>query len=126
LVFEPRKIDLRGPDWEILMNAFELEQLLDERQRSGRLYLEFLRVPSLSAGLYVLPAGGTDPQKPHTEDEVYHVLRGRGVLRVGGEDRAVETGSTVFVPARVEHHFHTISEELTLLVFFAPAEGSAS
>ena len=38
------------------MDAFELTQLLDQRSRTQRAYLEFLRVPSLSAGLYVLLA----------------------------------------------------------------------
>jgi mannose-6-phosphate isomerase-like protein (cupin superfamily) len=106
------------------MDLFHLSRLLAERQRSGQAYLEFLRVPALSAGLYVLPAGGTDPQQPHTEDEVYYVIAGQGQIRVGSDDRPVETGSVVFVPARVPHRFHSITQELTLLVFFAPAEGT--
>lgn len=104
------------------MQAYEIPDLDAERQRLGQLYLEFLRVPSLSAGLYVLPAGGTDPQQPHTEDEVYYVARGRGAIRVGEEDRDVAAGSVVFVAAGVEHRFHSIAEELAILVFFAPAE----
>ena len=104
------------------MTTFEIAQLLADRQRSGPAYLEFLRVPSMSLGIYSLPAGSADPQKPHEEDEVYYVLRGRGMIRVGTEDRAVEPGSLVFVAAGVEHRFHSIAEELTLLVFFAPAE----
>src|SRR5262249_353688 len=103
------------------MEAFELAHLLAERQRGGRLYHEFLRRPALSAGLYGWPAGGTDPQRPHTEDEVYYVVQGRGSVRVGGEDRAVQPGTVVFVPAGVEHRFHSITEELQLLVLFAPA-----
>jgi mannose-6-phosphate isomerase-like protein (cupin superfamily) len=72
----------------------------------------------------VLPAGAKDPQQPHTEDEVYHVVSGKGRIQVGAEDRAVEAGTVVFVEARVEHRFHSIEEDLTVLVFFAPAEGS--
>ncbi len=106
------------------MEAFELAELLDERIRSERPYLEFLRKPSMSAGLYVLPAGGVDGQKPHTEDEVYYVLNGRATIMVGGEERPVRAGSAVFVAANVEHRFHSIEEELVLLVFFAPAEYS--
>ncbi len=106
------------------MEAFELSELLDERTRSERPYLEFLRKPSMSAGIYVLPAGGVDGQKPHTEDEVYYVLSGRATIMVGGEDRPVRAGSTVFVAANVEHRFHSIEEELAILVFFAPAEYS--
>jgi mannose-6-phosphate isomerase-like protein (cupin superfamily) len=115
----------QSPDNAVAMDIFALKQLCAEQARSGRRYLEFLRVPSMSVGLYVLPAGGLDTQQPHTEDEIYHVIQGRGQVQVDGEDRAVEPGTTVFVKARVPHRFHTITEELTLLVFFAPAEGSA-
>jgi mannose-6-phosphate isomerase-like protein (cupin superfamily) len=106
------------------MQAFELAARLSERQASGKLYLEFLRVPTMSLGLYCLPAGGADPQSPHGEDEVYYVLTGRGQVRVGDEDRPVQPGSVVFVPAHAAHRFHTITEDLDLLVFFAPPEGS--
>ena len=104
------------------MQAFELADLATERERAGRLYHEFLRVLDLSAGLYALPAGGVDPQQPHTEDEVYYVARGRGQIEVAGESRAVQAGTLIFVPARAAHHFHSIEEELVILVFFAPAE----
>src|SRR3712207_231453 len=106
------------------MEAFELEELLDERGKSDRRYLEFLRKASMSAGIYVLPAGGVDGQKPHAEDELYYVVSGRATIMVDGEDRPVQAGSTVFVGANVEHRFHSIEEELVLLVFFAPAEYS--
>ena len=104
------------------MQAFELSELIDGRLRSGDSWMEFLRVPALSMGVYVLPAGGDDPQTPHTEDEVYYVVSGRGVLHVAGRDRPVQAGSVVFVAGETEHRFHSIDEELTALVFFAPAE----
>ncbi|MCW5882954.1 MAG: cupin domain-containing protein [Anaerolineae bacterium] len=106
------------------MDAYELRDLLAQQQATGRAYLEFLRVPSMSMGVYSLPAGGVDPQQPHTEDEVYYVVSGRGQIRVGEEDRPVGPGSIVFVAATVDHRFHTIDEDLTILVFFAPAEYS--
>ncbi len=106
------------------MDAFEMTTLLEERARSGKLYLEFLRVPDLSVGVYHLPAGGSDPQSPHTEDEVYYVVGGRAQIRVGEAERSVGPGSIVFVAARVPHRFHSIEEDLSVLVFFAPAEYS--
>lgn len=106
------------------MLAFELPQLAD-RQLSGEvIYHEFLKVPAMSAGLYRLAAGSTDPQHPHSEDEIYHVLAGRGQIRVAHEDRPVTAGSFVYVPAHVEHRFHSIQEDLLVLVIFAPFEGS--
>lgn len=106
------------------MQSFELAQLISERVSRNKLYLEFLKVPDLSMGLYVLNAGGTDPQSPHTEDEVYYVVSGRAKILVADEDRDVQAGSIVYVEKNVAHHFHSIEEELTLLVFFAPAEYS--
>jgi len=104
------------------VDAFELADLLRERADSGRLYHEFIRTHDLSVGLYVLAAGGNDPQGPHTEDEVYHVISGRAQMSVGSEDRPVQAGSVVFVGADVEHRFHDIDEELVVLVVFGPAE----
>lgn len=103
---------------------FDRAQLETQRKQEGKRYLEFLRVPALSAGVYVLPAGGTDPQSPHHEDELYYVMRGRARMRAGNEDQAVHEGSVIFVPAEVEHRFYDIAEELVVLVFFAPAESS--
>jgi mannose-6-phosphate isomerase-like protein (cupin superfamily) len=104
------------------MDAFELADLLEALGRSDRLYHEFVRTHDLSVGLYALPAGGIDPQQPHTEDEVYHVVAGRARIAVGDEDRAVQAGSIVFVGADVPHRFHDIEEELVVLVVFGPAE----
>lgn len=99
-----------------------LAEIEEQRTASGQSYKELLRVPAMSAGLYVLPAGGTDQQKPHREDEIYYVIRGRGRFRAGAEDREVWAGSIIFVAAEVGHRFYEISEDLEVLVFFAPAE----
>lgn len=104
------------------MDAWELDELEAARVASGRLYHEFISVPDLSGGLYVLDAGATDPQSPHTEDELYVVMSGRARVAVGGDDRAIKPGSVVFVGAGVEHRFHDIEERLVLLVMFGPAE----
>jgi quercetin dioxygenase-like cupin family protein len=97
----------------------EIEQ---ERTHAGKPYREFLRVPAMSAGLYVLSAGATDPQRPHHEDEMYYVVRGKARFRADDQDREISAGSVLFVAAGVEHRFYDILEELAVLVFFAPAE----
>ena len=79
-------------------------------------------MPTMSAGVYVLPRGATDLQTPHGEDEVYYVVHGHGRFRHGDSDETVEPGDILFVLAREEHRFHSIEEELVLLVVFAPAE----
>ena len=107
----------------LFANVGEIDQ---QRARSGKLYREFLRVPTMSAGLYVLAAGATDAQLPHHEDEIYYVLRGRAHFKAGDEDQEISAGSVLFVAAEVEHRFYDITEELAVLVFFAPAETSGN
>ncbi len=102
------------------VKAFELSALDPERDADGHGYMDFLASDLLSVGYAVWPAGAEDRQRPHEEDEVYHVVSGRGSIRVGGEDRPVGPGSVVYVAARVEHRFHSIEEELRVLVFWAP------
>ncbi len=85
-------------------------------------WAEFLRSMTMSAGVYVLPAGAVDRQRPHSEDEVYYVVRGRGRIQHGSVDSEATPGTVLFVPAHVPHRFHAIEEELVLLVVFAPPE----
>jgi mannose-6-phosphate isomerase-like protein (cupin superfamily) len=106
-------------------DAASLAAARDElERRTGDLYLEFLRRDSMSCGLYVLDAGAADPQEPHAEDEVYLVLAGRARLLVDGRDHAVGPGSVVFVARTVPHRFHDVTERLSVLVLFAPAESA--
>lgn len=105
-----------------MTHFFHLDDLAHQRAGKGKLYLEFLRVPAMSAGVYVLPKGGRDPQKPHREDEMYYVVRGRARMQIGAENAEVRAGSVIFVEAEAEHRFYDIEEELEVLVFFAPAE----
>lgn len=100
----------------------EIGEIERQRAEQGKAYLEFLRVPSMSAGVYVLAAGSVDGQSPHRQDEMYYVIQGKARMRAGSDDRSVRQGSVVFVAAEVEHRFYDIEEELTVLVFFAPAE----
>ena len=106
------------------MDTHDLADLLERHASSADPWLEITRSPDLSVGLYVLPAGGRDLQSPHTEDEVYWVVSGRGRITVGDEVRRVRAGSVVFVPATIAHHFDDIEEDLVILVAFGPAEGS--
>jgi mannose-6-phosphate isomerase-like protein (cupin superfamily) len=101
---------------------FTISDVNRDLSATGKLYREFLRVPAMSAGLYVLAAGATDPQKPHEEDELYYVIRGRARMRIGAEEQPVQAGSVIFVEAHAEHRFFDITEDLEVLVFFAPAE----
>ena len=105
-----------------MSEIFELDQLQAQRVQAGRAYLEFVRVPAMSVGIYVLPVGGNDPQSPHGQDEIYYVISGAGKVRLGENEQRVEQGSVIFVEAGLEHRFFDIKRQLVLLVAFAPAE----
>jgi mannose-6-phosphate isomerase-like protein (cupin superfamily) len=115
------------------MQAFELLDVIKQQSRSGKPYFEFLHVPDfpakgarigMSMGVYQLLVGDTDVQAPHTEDEVYYVVEGKAKIEVADEEHDVRAGSVIYVPKNVTHRFHSIEEDLIVLVFFAPAEYS--
>ena len=101
---------------------YQVEKLIRDQQASGRPYLEFLRVPAMSAGVYFLPKGSRDGQSPHQEDEMYYVVSGKARMMIGPEHAEISAGSVIFVEAKAEHRFYDIQEDLLVLVFFAPAE----
>lgn len=105
-----------------MTHFFHIDELTRQRAEKGKLYFEFLRVPAMSAGVYVLPKGGVDPQKPHREDEMYYVVRGRARMQIGSDHAEVRAGSVIFVEADLEHRFYDVDEDLEVVVFFAPAE----
>ena len=104
--------------------GFAWTRLLEAQREHGQRYLEFIRSGALSTGLYVLPAGSIDEQQPHSEDEIYIVMAGGALFTAVDESREVRAGDVLFVAAGVPHHFHDISEELRLIVVFAPPEGT--
>jgi mannose-6-phosphate isomerase-like protein (cupin superfamily) len=89
-------------------------------------WVEHLAVPALSVGTYCIPAGGTDDQTPHSEDEVYVVTGGRAKIWSPDATADVAPGSVIFVPADEEHRFIDVAADLSLLVVFGPAFGTRS
>ncbi|MHB8652241.1 MAG: cupin domain-containing protein [Terriglobia bacterium] len=66
---------------------------------------------------------GSDPQKPHTRDEFYVVVQGRGEFINGPERESFGPGDFLFVPAGVEHRFVNFSDDIILWVIFYGPEG---
>lgn len=104
-----------------MSEVFAATDLLAQVSQQRR-YHEFLRSSAMSAGVYVLPVGAADQQRPHKEDEIYYVIRGKAKMKLGREERTVREGEVIFVEKNLEHRFFDIVEELALLVVFAPAE----
>ena len=63
-------------------------------------------------------------QTPHAQDEIYFIVRGRGVLFHDGKRDPFESGDLLFVAAGTEHQFENITEDLALWrVFYGPQGG---
>jgi mannose-6-phosphate isomerase-like protein (cupin superfamily) len=101
--------------WE----TFQLEKLSIKRVKTNRPWLQFIDKPSMRMGLYELPAGGTDDQTPHLEDEVYYVVEGSGTLEVADDTYAASPGSLIYVKAQIPHRFVDIKEDMKVLVIFS-------
>ncbi|NOU98614.1 cupin domain-containing protein [Paenibacillus planticolens] len=106
-------------------NLVELQNHLNElKNLENTSYYEFLKVPSMSVGLYKLSKGEKDNQKPHTEDEIYVIIEGKASFQNRDTFTEISKGDILFVEANKEHRFYDITEDLTTLVFFSPAEYS--
>lgn len=110
-----------APAWR----AFHIDDVRAERTGHGRPWQEFLRVPDLFSGLYEIPAGGVDAQRPHDADEVYYVVAGQATLTVGTERIPVRPGAIVYVAKNEDHRFIDVTEDLSVVVFFATPGGGA-
>ena len=103
------------------MNLFNFDSAAADMHARAEIWGEPLRVPAVSVGVYLLAAGSNDEQTPHDEDEIYYVVRGRAALRIGSATRPVGPGDCIFVAAGDTHRFEDITDDLELLVVFAPA-----
>lgn len=105
------------------VSLFDANQLIKDHGKE--VWYQFLKIPSLRSGMYVLPVGAEDTQNPHKEDEIYYVISGRGKLHVEGtadtQELLVYPSAILFVKAEAKHRFFEITEELQLLVFFSSA-----
>ena len=99
--------------------VFQFNDLENEREKTNRSYRQFLDVSSMHMGIYTLAAGAKDGQSPHSQDEIYYVEEGIAKINILGKDYDVKKGSVIFVPAKAQHHFHSIEADLKTLVFFS-------
>jgi mannose-6-phosphate isomerase-like protein (cupin superfamily) len=66
-------------------------------------------------------------QAPHTQDELYVIVRGRGVFFHDGKREPFEPGDILFVAAGIEHQFEDVTEDLALWrVFYGPHGGEVA
>lgn len=101
---------------------FNIEELSAENAKTDLPYLEFMRVESMNAYIYELPAGAIDEQEPHDQDEIYYVVKGKSDFTVNDETVAIKPGDILYVQKFATHTFNNITEDLSLLVVFAPPD----
>jgi mannose-6-phosphate isomerase-like protein (cupin superfamily) len=95
------------------------------KRTDGKRFVELLTHGSLSVEIYA--PRGRDPQTPHTRDEAYVVLEGRGEFINGAERHAFGPGDFLFVPAGVEHRFIDFTDDLVVwVIFYGPEGGEGS
>lgn len=92
---------LPGPRGERFAKVFERGQLLVE----------------------IYAPRGSDPQMPHTRDEIYVVAGGAGEFLNDGRRQQIGPGDFLFVPAGVEHRFENFTDDLVVWVVFYGPEG---
>lgn len=119
---EERQKSSQQADASDVWQAFDWQQLMTDSEEASGPWLPFLRRSTLSMGVYRLEAGGRDGQSPHAQDEVYYIAQGKALLQVEEDEIPVKPGSVVYVKAGAAHRFHSIQEELVVLVFFSAAD----
>jgi len=87
----------------------------------GQRYIELFRHGTLSIELYA--PRETDPQTPHSRDEIYVIISGSGRFRLGTLETAFAPGDVLFVPAGEEHRFVEFGDDFATWVFFYGPEG---
>jgi mannose-6-phosphate isomerase-like protein (cupin superfamily) len=84
-----------------------------------------IRHGTMRAGIYA--PRGRDPQGPHTQDEIYIVIAGRGTFAKGEERRPFGPGDLIFVEAGAEHRFEDFTPDFaTWVVFWGPEGGEGA
>jgi mannose-6-phosphate isomerase-like protein (cupin superfamily) len=99
-----------------------MDELSAENAKTELPYLEFMRLESMSGYIYELAAGAVDEQEPHDQDEIYYVVKGKSDFTVNDETVAIKPGDILYVKKFATHLFSNITEDLSLLVIFAPPD----
>ena len=103
-----------------------LQEATTQLDAGWRNELGFPSVPVLTHGsllVKVYAPRGSDPQQPHTRDEIYVVARGHGEFVCAEQRRTFRETDLLFVPAGQAHRFEHFSDDLALWVIFYGAEG---
>ncbi len=106
------------------MTHVSTQELIEELEDEDAQFAEVLTGPSVTIEVGKYPTSA--PKNPHTEDEMYYIISGSGMIRVGDETYNVEAGDVVFVERGIEHDFFNIDEQITALTIFVGSDTPSS
>ncbi len=106
------------------MTHVSTERLIAELEAEDEQFAEVLSTESVTVEIGQYPT--SSPKNPHTEDEIYYIISGSGMIRVGDETYDVGAGDVVFVEQGLEHDFFNVDEEITALTIFVGSADPSS
>ena len=93
---------------------FDLDTFLSNFPKS-RYFIDVMDTPTMTVGIINLKKDHEDTQQPHTSDEIYYIISGRGTIEIDGIKNEVNPGKIIYIPKKIHHSFHAISNELIVL-----------
>jgi mannose-6-phosphate isomerase-like protein (cupin superfamily) len=112
-------VNVSDPDRSRVIRFAEAQADIPTGERSTRVWQR----GSLDVA-FALPVPPKE-QTPHAQDEIYIIIRGRGVLVHDGKQESFDAGDILFVAAGIEHQFADVTENLALWrVFYGPHGGN--
>jgi len=97
---------------------FDIEIFLSNLPKS-RYFIDVMNTSTMEVGLINLKKDQEDTQQPHVSDEIYYVISGSGTIEIDGIKNEVNPGKIIYIPKRICHSFHAISNELVVLYILA-------
>jgi mannose-6-phosphate isomerase-like protein (cupin superfamily) len=109
-------------------NRSDVIRFSDSRMRipgpAGEHAVQMFQRGTLDVRLAAAPRVPPTESTPHAQDEVYVVVRGRGVLFHDGRRDRFEAGDLLHVAAGTEHRFEDYSDDLAVwVIFYGPPGG---
>lgn len=103
-----------------MAKIFDLDAtLLKMDKKDNSIYfMDFLQNDSFEVGILRLNPGQKDTQGPHSQDELYIVIEGKGYINMVEENYEIRKGSCIFIPSQTKHYFHGNRERLVVLYVF--------
>jgi mannose-6-phosphate isomerase-like protein (cupin superfamily) len=117
-ILDVRGVKVNSPERSRVIRFAEARAGIPTGERSAAVW----RRGSLDVA-FALPVPPKE-QTPHIQDEIYIIIRGRGVLVHDGKRDSFDSGDILFVAAGTEHQFEDVTDDLALWrVFYGPHGG---